>query len=361
MMNNKQLRELRRPLCEWFAANQRDLPWRRTRDPYHIWVSEVMLQQTQVGTVAPFFEKFVDRYPDILTLAAAPLQDVLKAWERMGYYARARNLHAAARRLADETGGRVPHEPKVFRSLPGVGDYIAAAVMSIAFDRPMAVVDGNVKRVLSRLLLIDEPVNKPASTRRFTDEAQRLLDVTSPGAFNQAMMELGATVCRPANPACDVCPVSAFCQAFFTGKQKDYPKREKKRPTPHYHIAIGVVQKDDRILITQRKESGLLGGLWEFPGGKVRQGEPSEEACKREIAEETNLDIEVGDYLTHVDHAYSHFKIGVDVYSCKYQAGDVKLNGPVDHRWILIDDIDRYPFPVANHKFIPLLKKKLKG
>ena len=351
----------RSALLRWFASNQRDLPWRRDTDPYRVWVSEVMLQQTQVATVVPYFEKFVERYPDIFALAEAPLQDVLKSWERMGYYARARNLHKAARRVVAEMAGEIPRDPRVFRSLPGVGDYISAAVMSIAFDRAVAVVDGNVKRVLSRVLLLDAPVNRPASMKRFEQEASRLLAPRRPGAFNQAMMELGATVCKPVNPLCGECPIDRLCAAFLGGVQDEYPRRDERKATPRYHIAVGVVRRSDRILITQRAESGLLGGLWEFPGGKVRKNESPEIACKREIAEETNLDVSVDEYLTHVDHAYSHFKIGVDVYTCTYVAGDVELNGPVDHRWILVDEIDRYPFPGANHKFIPLLKNKLKG
>jgi A/G-specific adenine glycosylase len=361
IMDNVQLLDLRQRLLAWFEKTQRDLPWRNSRDPYAIWLSEVMLQQTQVTTVIPYFKRFVEKYPDVLTLARADVQDVLKGWEKLGYYARARNLHAAAGRLAETNQGAFPRDHAEFRKLPGVGEYIGAAVFSIAFGEPRAVVDGNVKRVLSRLFLIAAPVNTSQAKREFDKRAEALLDTGRPGDFNQAMMELGATICRPRRPLCERCPVSPHCRAHTTDRQPEFPVRAAKKTVPKYHIAVGVIQKDGRILITQRKESGLLGGLWEFPGGKVGNDETPEDACKREIEEEVNLEVEVTDYLTHVDHAYSHFRIGVDVYSCEYKAGDVKLHGPIDYRWILVDEIDDYPLPGANHKFLPLIKKRLRS
>lgn len=316
-----------------------------------------MLQQTQVKTVIPYFNRFVVRYPDIHALSRAPLQDILKAWENLGYYTRARNLHKAASRVVQEFGGALPAEYKSIRSLPGVGDYIAAAVTSIAFGEPRAVVDGNVKRVLSRIVAIDIPVNQSASMKIFGEHADELLDRGDPGKFNQAMMELGATVCLPRRPLCKECPVQGYCEAYRTGKQTSYPVRQRKRKVPKFDIAVGVVSKGDRILITRRKEDGLLGGLWEFPGGKIDKGESSEAACKREIREEVNLEVEVTGLITHVNHAYTHFKISVDVYACRYRAGDVVLDGPVDYRWILVDETDEYPFPAVNHKIFPYLKK----
>ncbi len=349
---------LRRDLLEWFSKNKRDLPWRTTRDPYRVWVSEVMLQQTQVNTVIPYFNRFVEKYPDLLALSNASLEDILKSWEKMGYYARARNLHRAARQIVTEMDGVIPADPAPFRTLPGVGEYIAAAVMSIAFDKPHAVVDGNVKRVLSRLFSIDAPVNHSSSAKIFKERADGLLDREHPGEFNQAVMELGATVCTPTRPRCGTCPVRSYCRAYFTSEQDRFPVRQKRRRTPRYHIAVGVIRKDDRILITRRKPSGLLGGLWEFPGGKVQHGESAEEACRREIEEEVSLSVEVNDLITHVDHAYSHFKIAVDVFACEYKAGDVILDGPTDYRWILIEETAKYPFPAMNHKIFPHLERE---
>jgi len=349
--------ELRAALLSWFAANKRALPWRATRDPYRIWVSEAMLQQTRVATVVPYYERFTERFPDVSALAGAPLEDVLKAWEGLGYYARARNLHRAARRIAEEHGGALPRDYAAIRSLPGVGGYIAAAVTSIAYGEPRAVVDGNVKRVLSRLFLIDGASNDPSAASVFEEKASELLDRSRPGDFNQALMELGALVCTPQTPSCAACPLKEFCGAFSASLQTSYPVRMKRRDTPRRHIAVGVVRKDGRILITRRKEDGLLGGLWEFPGGKVEPGETAAEACKREIEEEVSLSVEVGAFITRVDHAYTHFKVSVDVFDCEYGAGEVALNGPTDHRWILLEEAEQYAFPAVNHKIFARLRR----
>jgi A/G-specific adenine glycosylase len=218
-------------------------------------------------------------------------------------------------------------------------------------------VDGNVKRVLARIFQIDAPVNASTGYKDYRDKAESLLDTDQPGIFNQAMMELGATVCTPANPDCSGCPLAGFCSSFRKRTVDKYPKRLKTRPTPEHHIAVGVIRKDNRVLITQRKPEGLLGGLWEFPGGKVTEGETAEGACVREIREEVSLNVEIAGYLTTVRHAYSHFKIMMDVFECKYISGKVKLDGPADHRWVTVRQLKRYPFPKANNKFIPLIER----
>jgi A/G-specific adenine glycosylase len=354
-MNKNDLESLRKHLMKWYLANHRDLPWRRSKNAYRIWVSEVMLQQTQVNTVLSYYRQFIKRFPNIKKLAGADLQAILKAWEGMGYYARARNLHRAAKAVVQDHGGRIPDTRETFHSLPGVGDYIAAAVMSMAFDQPHAVVDGNVKRVLARLYKIDAPVNQASSQNRFKEAADKLLDSQQSGIFNQAMMELGALICKPRNPSCSTCPLNPFCQAYKTNQVAGFPKRQQSKATPQYHIAVGVVFKNDRVLITQRKAQGLLGGLWEFPGGKIRDGESARAACIREIKEEVNLNVDIDRHLAKVKHAYTHFKIVMDVFCCKYISGRIYLRGPVAFRWIRLEDYKNYPFPKANHKFIPLL------
>jgi A/G-specific adenine glycosylase len=348
-------------LLGWYRRSHRDLPWRRTRDPYRIWVSEVMLQQTQVATVIPYYERFLARFPDIAALAAAELDEVLKLWEGLGYYARARNLHAAAREVVATLGGSVPRDPAVFRSLRGVGDYIGAAVPSIAFGEPCVVVDGNVKRVIARLFAIDDSADRPAGTRRVRDHAQALLAPDAAGDFNQALMELGALICKPTAPLCGVCPVAESCAAFAAGAAESYPVRDARRAVPTQHIAIGVVERDGRVLITRRKESGMLGGLWEFPGGKIDGGESPEDACRREIREEVSLDVEVGERIATVRHAYTHLRVEIDVFACRYTGGEVVLDGPTDHRWILLEETERYAFPKANHKFLKILRERGPG
>jgi A/G-specific adenine glycosylase len=356
-MNVTETAALRKNLKKWYLKNCRDLPWRRSNNPYHIWVSEVMLQQTQVNTALKYYRRFLETFPNIKALARADLQDVLKAWEGMGYYARARNLHRAAKIIKKDFSGQIPHTWEALHSLPGVGDYIAAAVLSIAFDQAHPVVDGNVKRVLARLYKIDAPVNQTGSYPVFKAAAGQLLDSRQPGIFNQAMMELGALICRPKNPLCDACPFVHRCQAYKTGQVAEFPKRQKSRSTPQYHIAVGVIFKNDRVLITRRKAEGLLGGLWEFPGGKIKRNESAEAACIREIKEEVNLEVCIDRHLARVKHAYTHFKIIMEVFCCRYVSGRVKLHGPSAHRWIRIREYRNFPFPRANHKFIPLLEQ----
>jgi len=352
-----EIQSLREALIAWYRVNQRDLPWRKAADPYPIWVSEVMLQQTQVATVLPYYHKFLERFADLPKLAGADLQEVLKAWEGLGYYARARNLHKAAGLVVDQHQGQIPQSWQEFRKLPGVGDYIAAAVLSIAFNQPYAVVDGNVKRVLSRLLVIKEPVNQSPANKIFQQAAADLLDPREPGAFNQALMETGALICKPRNPLCHQCPIQPWCRAYQGEQILEFPHKVKKQAVPRYRIAVGVVYKSGRVLITRRQPNGLLGGLWEFPGGKIKKGENAEAACVREIKEEVNLTVKVDAHLCLVKHAYTHFKIRMDVFCCSYKAGRVKLNGPVDHRWIKLNQLENFPLPKANHKFLAKLRQ----
>ena len=347
--------EIRNKLLAWFDTHHRRLPWRDAATPYHVWVSEVMLQQTQVKTVIPYYERFLNRFPTLDALAQSDEQDVLKLWEGLGYYARIRNFHKASRIIMVSCQGEIPSDWESFRKLPGVGDYIASAVLSIAFDKGYAVVDGNVKRVLARLFQSDVSVNDSAAYKHYAKFSDTLLDRTSPGRFNQAMMEVGALICTPKHPRCESCPIESFCLCRQNGTVADYPKRLKKARTPEYHVAAGVVYHNDNVLITRRKPDGLLGGLWEFPGGKVQDGESAQEACLREIREETGLEIRIESYLTRVKHAYTHFKIVMDVFRCGYVSGKITLNAATDYRWIRIEEIENYPFPKANHKFMGLL------
>jgi len=353
---------IRKKLIDWYRKNKRDLPWRKSMDPYAIWISEAMLQQTQVATVIPYFHRFLRQFPDIHSLAGADQESVLKAWEGMGYYARARNLHRAAMEIVDHHQGKIPSSFTQLKKLPGVGDYIAAAVASIAFQKPCPVVDGNVKRVLSRFFLIDTPVNDASAHKVYYQHAVRFLDIHSKdhqGIFNQAIMELGALICRPRNADCIHCPVASFCRAYTQNLIQQFPMRHTKRKPPEYQVSAAVLRKNGKILITRRKPEGHLGGLWEFPGGKVRENETPEQACVREIKEEVNLDISVDSFLARIKHAYTHFKIKMDIFNCTYVSGDLKLNGPVDYRWVSADELKQFPFPGADRKFMHLLNEKV--
>lgn len=351
----KSPQEFRDALLEWFNVYQREMPWRGITDPYRIWVSEVMLQQTQVKKVVAYYENFIRRFPNVHVLATVPLQDVLKVWEGLGYYARARNLYKAAQVIVKDYNGEIPKDYATFRKLPGVGDYSAAAVLSITYNAPFAAVDGNIKRVLSRLFLVDLPINDASSAKHFQVKADNLLDCHQPGLFNQAMMELGATVCRPQSPTCVICPVNRFCIAFIENRQDEFPYRRKTEKIPEHHIAAGIIYRGDDVLIVQRPLDGLLGGLWEFPNGKLGDGETAEEACTRNITKIVNLSVTNLRHLTRVKHAYTHFKIVVDAYECDSAAGNLILNGPIDAKWIKLSELQDYPLPRFTHKIIEKL------
>ena len=266
------IQAIREQILAWYHHNRRNLPWRGETDPYRIWISEVMLQQTQVTTVIPYYHRFLDKFGDLETLAAAPLTEVLKAWEGLGYYARARNLHKAAIELVDNHGGRFPSDYAGLRALPGFGDYTAGAVASIAFGQPVAAVDGNVKRVIARLFAIEEDITRAAAARRLNELAAALVDPNAPGDWTQAIMELGATICLPKSPKCLFCPVHARCEGRLRGIELELPVRPARKSLPHYDVAAAVIGRDGELLVAQRPLDGMLGGLWEFPGRKTGAG-----------------------------------------------------------------------------------------
>ncbi len=342
-------------LLQWFRQNQRPLPWRKTLEPYPVWVSEVMLQQTQVVTVIPYFQRFMHTFPNVVELAKAPLQTVLKVWEGLGYYARARNLHRAAQIIVNERGGAFPTTYAEWKTLPGVGDYIAAAVASIVHGEAVPVIDGNVKRVISRLLADDTPVNTSRANTHYRQFAALLLDEQHPGDFNQAIMELGATICTPRLPNCPHCPVASFCQAYRRAQQSRFPVSVKRSPVPTVQVAVGVVIYQGKVLITRRKADALLGGLWEFPGGKIEADETPARACQREVFEETGIPVAIIQELARVKHAYSHFRVELTVFICQAMHNRVTLKGAEAYRWISPEELHHYPFPGANRKFFPQL------
>ena len=350
---------LRQRLIDWYASHHRRLPWRETSDPYAIWVSEVMLQQTQVATVIPYYRRFMARFPTVADLAAADLETVLKLWEGLGYYSRARNFHRAAGIVASRYEGTVPEDPEAFRALPGVGDYIAAAVLSIAFGRVLAVVDGNVKRVLARLLEIDTPVNHSGAHKIFKVHAERLISPQQPSVFNQAVMELGALVCRPKAPDCADCPLSDHCRSHRHGTTDLFPKRLAAKKIPHRHQAIAVILKGKKMLVVQRPAEGFLGGLWEFPAVRAETTRTTPEAVAGQMAEAVGLDIDILRRLTRIRHAYTHFTLSADVYLCRWQGGRVRLRTARGHRWVTLGALRRLPIHKANHKFIAVLEQAL--
>ncbi|XGV98889.1 MAG: A/G-specific adenine glycosylase [Leptolyngbya sp. BL-A-14] len=346
---------LRQKLLDWYAQLGRDLPWRKSHDPYAIWVSEIMLQQTQVKTVIPYYQRWLELFPTLQALAIAEQQDVLKAWEGLGYYARARNLHRAAQIIRLNHKGVFPDQVTAVMQLPGIGRTTAGGILSAAFNQPLAILDGNVKRVLARLVGLQVPPNRALPYLWQLSEA--LLDKRQSRDFNQAIMDLGATVCTPHQPLCSSCPWNEYCQAYNQGIQATLPMSETRAPLPHKIIGVAVIWNEQgHILIDRRRQEGLLGGLWEFPGGKVEPGETIEDCIKREIREELGIEIAVGDRLIVVDHAYSHFRVTLNVHHCQYVSGEPQAIECDEVRWVTLADIDQYPFPKANVQIINALK-----
>ena len=344
-------------LLKWFRKNARDLPWRKTKDPYAIWVSEIMLQQTQVDTVEPYYCRFLKRFPTVRRLARARLDTVLKLWEGLGYYSRARNLHLAAKTMVRDYDGNVPQTKQALLALPGIGPYTAGAIASIAFNEDEPLVDGNVIRVLCRLFRIRGNPKSGAVQKRLWRLAKELLPSGRAGRFNQAMMELGATVCAPRRPSCDACPLRKICSAQEHGEQEILPYRASKGPLPRQEVVVGIIYKNGRILIDKRPPNGLLGGLWEFPGGKVENGESHTAALKREVREELGITIRIGSPLITVQHAYSHFSVTLHAFECTHASGTPKCRSCTDFKWVYPKQLKNYAFPAANKKIIAALQK----
>jgi len=349
--------QIRERLLAWAETSLRDLPWRSARSPYAVWVSEIMLQQTRVETVIPYYQQWMARFPTIEALARAELGEALKLWEGLGYYARCRNLHRAAQIVVTEYGGKLPARRDDLLALPGIGPYTVGAILSIAFDQDAAVLDGNVRRVFSRLYALGDNPRTAQTRARLWTLARALVPVGRAGLFNEALMDLGATVCLPRNPHCGVCPLADICRAFANGDPESYPPRVKRTRPPHYNVAAGVIWRGDRLLIAQRPLNGLLGGMWEFPGGKQEPGESLPECLMRELREELDINVQVGRQLTVVHHAYTHFRVTVYAFECEYASpGEPQAIGVNAWEWIGMDDLDEYALPVVDRKIADIVR-----
>jgi A/G-specific adenine glycosylase len=366
-----QTKEIARRLADWHAVQQRDLPWRNMpagrRDPYAVWVSEIMAQQTRLATVEEYYTRWMERFPTARSVAEAELQDVLKAWEGLGYYARARNLHRAAQVVTARYGGELPLTREELLGLPGIGEYTAGAILSLSAGQHEPVLDGNVKRVFSRLADMTESVDGGDTMKGLWAMARALVEAApdgQAGAVNEGLMELGATVCTPRAPRCMLCPVQGYCEAFAKGTQEDRPVRSARRTTPHYDVTAGVIWEGEplrsRLLIAQRPLDGMLGGLWEFPGGKLEAGDPDLAGClRREIDEELGIEIEVLERVATVRHAYTHFRITLHAFHARRLAGNPQPLGCADWRWAVFDELAGIPFPVTDQKIVRALKLEL--
>ncbi|KGR77805.1 A/G-specific adenine glycosylase [Ureibacillus sinduriensis] len=343
--------EFRHNLVEWFNNEKRDLPWRHTSDPYKIWVSEVMLQQTRVDTVIPYYNRFLDKYPTIQDLAYAPEEELLKMWEGLGYYSRARNLQAGVKEVVEKYNSVVPDNRHDISSLKGVGPYTAGAILSIAYQKAEHAVDGNVMRVLSRVLLIEEDIALPKTRKVFEEAVEMLIDEKHPGDFNQALMDLGAMICTPTSPKCLLCPVRDYCIAFNEGIADQLPIKSKKTKTKkvQFKVYLAADQKG-RYLLEKRPSEGLLANMWQFPMIEINENSMSDETFKH------NYNVEIKEYieeqLLKFKHVFSHLTWEMD---CVYVLVEPKNDLPGDALFLTIEEIKTLPMPVSMLKILNVL------
>ncbi len=336
--------KLSQTLLDWYSQNARDLPWRRDSGPYAVWISEIMLQQTRVETVIPYFNRWMERFPDVSSLAEASQQEVLAVWEGLGYYGRARNLHQAARIVMAEYNGALPADISRLSSLPGIGRYTSGAIASIAFGIDAPALDGNIRRVMARIFDVSEPARSPAGEKQLYKLVEAHLPPGKAGSYNQALMDLGAVVCTPRAPDCPKCPLRIYCKAFAGGFQAERPVRLPRVQVPHHTVTAAVICSNSQVLIAQRPTEGLLGGLWEFPGGKLELGESLENCLAREICEELQVEVEVADKLGVYQHAYTHFKVTVHAFFCSLRTAKTPLPIQVqDLTWVACSELDGFP------------------
>jgi A/G-specific adenine glycosylase len=337
-------------LIDWSHRRDRVLPWRRTRDPYRIWVSEIMLAQTRVETVLPYYRRFMKRFPTLESLSRARLRTVLKVWEGLGYYARARNLHRAAVGIRKTHAGRLPRTAEEWEKIPGVGRYTAAAIAAVAHGEPAAALDANARRILARFYAFRQPIRGAPSERALAVLYQRMRGSAGPGAFFQALMDLGQLVCLPRRPLCGDCPLAGRCKSKRRGWQEEIPFRKRPPSIPQYDVTAAVIMRRGKVLIARRPEGKLLGGMWEFPGGKRERGESLKVCLRRELKEELGVKVRVREKILSVRHAFSHFRIILHVYRCDSLRGRPRPIGAAEVCWVRFRDLRDYPMGKADRQ-----------
>lgn len=353
--NGKLRQRIRRRLLAWFERHRRDLPWRRTRDPYHIWVSEVMLQQTQVATVVPFYERFLKAFPTLTALAAADEQEVLRHWQGLGYYRRARDLHRAARELVRRHGDRIPDDPEALHGVSGIGRYTRGAILSQAFDRRLPIVEANSRRVLCRLFgRTDDPRRGPGQ-RWLWHMAESLLPSRRIGDFNQSLMELGALVCTPAAPRCAECPLAEDCVARRRRLQDKIPVRFAAAAPVEVHEVAVAVRRGSQVLLVQRPPGGRWAGLWEFPRGQVVEGETPEAAASRWLRHSTGVRARLGAEVTTIRHGVTRFRITLVCFEARYEAGSFRPAFYPEGHWVEPERLLQYPVSTPQRRLIEAL------
>jgi A/G-specific adenine glycosylase len=351
------------PLLDWFKREARDLPWRKTYDPYHVWISEIMLQQTQMDRGVTYFLSWIDRFPSVECVAVASLQEILKRWEGLGYYARARNLHKAAKIILEDYGGIVPCSSEILLTLPGVGLYTAAAIASIAGNEDIPAIDANVCRVFARVFDIQVSVGSGDGKKAIEEYSWRLLPQGRANQYNQAVMELGGTICTPKNPRCSVCPIHLQCKALKNNSVNKRPIKQKKAKTVEVTKIAGLIRWKDKIYIQQRQADDLWGNLWDFPGSEVQGEEISlrtEAVLQKAVSDSTGLDVRVGDFLVTVKHQYTNHKVTLHCYLCELAGEDQTpiLRSARCFKWITPFEFAKYGFPSGARKIIEYVREQ---
>lgn len=354
--NSKVRKNIQKRLLRWFEKNKRDLPWRKTRDPYAIWVSEIMLQQTQVATVIPYYGKFLKSFPSVRHLSKADLSKVLKVWEGLGYYSRARNLHRAARIVMNHFNGKIPDQLKDLLHLPGIGRSTAGAILSFAFHKEAPILDGNAKRVISRLFAVSDNPERGKTEDLLWKISESLIPKGMSNPFNQALMDLGSMLCTPKEPDCNRCPLRHICKGRASGKPERYPSKRIKRTIPHVESVSGVIKKDGKVLLNQRPPSGLLGGLWEFPNWRIEEKQKSRLRLRLRnyIKKEMEMDIEVKEFIGVLHQTYSHFKLTLQVFYCQH------LNGKGYGKWVPIGNLSLLPMSRIHRRIVQKIDERIK-
>ena len=348
-------------LLQWFAKNGRDLPWRHTYLPYHIWISEIMLQQTQMDRVVVYFNRWLDRFPDIASLAEAQEQEVLLLWEGLGYYSRAKNILRTADLLTRRHGGALPEDHAALLKLPGIGRYTAGAIMSLAFNQSHPIVDANVERVFARLFNLAAPVKEKRTQAFIWHKAAELIPNGKARFFNQALMELGALICLPRSPRCNGCPVRDHCEAFTQTMVNERPVAGKTQETIPITMASGVLLHHEKIYIQKRLADDVWPNLWEFPGGRIKEGETPEQALVREYLEETGFKIHGLEKICTIRHSFTKYRVTLHCYHCHLRDNTTEpiLNAAQEYKWASPDELENFAFPAPHRRLIQRLARKL--
>ena len=339
-------------LLKWYYNQNIALPWRHNDDPYRVWISEIMLQQTQVKTVIPYYEKWMIQYPSLNCLSKAKLDDLLLLWQGLGYYKRVTAIFNTVQIIKHKYSLKIPRDFNALLTLPGIGDYTASAILAIAFKEKQIPIDGNIKRIVSRIYQYSNP---SPNLKEYKSFSQKLINNSKISDSVQALMDLGRMICKPKLPLCKICPLKAHCLSYQNGNVSLYPQILKRKQVPIYNVVVGLIIKDNKFLISKRLKDGLLGNLWELPGGKIKPEETKDSCLLREVKEEIDIKIKIVKEIGMIKHQYSHFKVNITLFKCNYISGTAKAIESQEIRWIGFNQKKQFAFPTATHKLFKLL------